>query len=87
LHDFTNAYRAFDLDFVRKLNLKSNGFEISAEITFKSWFASGKVCEVEGQQRKRLKGESSFSFKKFGFAYLKMFLRAVVYRFTRISLW
>jgi len=80
LEDLTNAYRAFDIDFVRKLNLTSNGFEISAETTFKVWFASKKVCEVEGMHRKRKKGESTFSFRKFGFAYFRMFTRAVLRR-------
>src|SRR2546428_4292627 len=43
--DTTYAFRAFDADFVRRLGLKSGGFEISPEITFTVIFAGGQAGE------------------------------------------
>ena len=60
--DTTYAFRAFDTDFVRKLGLKSEGFEISPEVTFKVVLAGGKVGEVSGRQTRRLRGKSKFRF-------------------------
>ncbi len=60
--DTTYAFRAFDADFVRNLGLKSGGFEISPEITFKVVFAGGKVGEVNGRQTRRVRGKSKFRF-------------------------
>ncbi|MGA3055473.1 MAG: glycosyltransferase family 2 protein [Candidatus Korobacteraceae bacterium] len=60
--DTTYAFRAFDAHFVRKLGLKSGGFEISPEITFKVVLAGGKVGEVSGRQTRRLRGKSKFRF-------------------------
>ncbi len=62
--DTTYAFRAFDADFVRKLGLKSEGFEISPEVTFKVILAGGKVGEVGGRQTRRLHGKSKFRFLK-----------------------
>lgn len=62
--DTTYAFRAFDTDFVRSLGLKSGGFEISPEITFKVILAGGKVGEVSGRQTRRVRGKSKFRFFK-----------------------
>jgi dolichol-phosphate mannosyltransferase len=60
--DTTYAFRAFDPAFARGLGLKSGGFEISPEITFKVVFAGGKVGEVKGRQTRRVRGKSKFRF-------------------------
>lgn len=60
--DTTYAFRAFDVDFVRKLGLKSGGFEISPEITFKVVLTGGRVGEVSGRQTRRVRGKSKFRF-------------------------
>jgi hypothetical protein len=60
--DTTYAFRAFDVRFVRKLGLKSGGFEISPEITFKVVLAGGRVGEVSGRQTRRMRGKSRFRF-------------------------
>jgi len=60
--DTTYAFRAFDADFVRKLGLKGEGFEISPETTFKVILAGGKVGEVPGRQTRRIRGKSKFRF-------------------------
>lgn len=60
--DTTYAFRAFDIAFVRNLNLRSAGFEISPEITFRTHFAGGKIGEVAGRQVRRVRGASNFRF-------------------------
>ena len=58
--DTTYAFRAFDLDFIKSLGLRSDGFEISPEITFKTFFSEGKIGQVPGQQTQRIRGKSKF---------------------------
>jgi hypothetical protein len=40
------CYKLFRTDFLKTLNLKSNGFEIEAEITCKTLKAGGKIKEI-----------------------------------------
>ncbi len=40
------CYKLFQADFLKRLDLKSNGFEIEAEITCKALRAGGKIKEV-----------------------------------------
>ncbi len=62
--DTTYAFRAFDLDFVRNLGLRSDGFEISPELTIKTFFSGGRIGEVPGYQTRRVRGKSKFLFSK-----------------------
>lgn len=81
--DTTYAFRAFDTDFVRKLGLKSGGFEISPEITFKVILASGRVGEVSGRQTRRVRGKSKFRFSRAFRGYSRVFLEAFYLRLRR----
>jgi len=76
LTDITYAFRGFDLDYMRGLNLESEGFEISPEITLKTWLSGGRICELQGRQGSRLRGESKFAFSRVGFGYTKVLLKA-----------
>jgi len=67
--DTTYAFRAFDIEFVKKLNLCSDGFEISPEVTFKTFFSGGKIGEIPGKQTTRVRGKSKFIFSKAVFGY------------------
>lgn len=60
--DTTYAFRAFDLAFLRGLGLRSTGFELSPEITFRAHFAGAKIGEVPGRQTRRVRGKSTFRF-------------------------
>jgi dolichol-phosphate mannosyltransferase len=82
--DITYAYRAFDLDYVRKLGLKSEGFEISPEITFKTYLSGGHISEIQGRQTTRARGGSKFLFRKAGYGYTRVLLEAIVMRLRRI---
>jgi glycosyltransferase involved in cell wall biosynthesis len=82
LKDITYAYRAFNLDWIRSLTLDSRGFEISPEITLKTWLYKGRICELKGRQGRRIRGESKFIFSHQGWGYSRILLRAAFCRFT-----
>jgi len=81
VRDITYAFRGFDLDYVRGLNLQSGGFEISPEITLKTWLSGGRICEIKGRQGRRLAGESKFFFSREGAGYTRVLLQAAMQRF------
>lgn len=78
--DITYAFRAFDLDWAVSLNLESGGFEISPEITLKTFIRGGKIVEIKGRQGRRLVGESKFLFSKEGFGYCAVLIQAAFMR-------
>jgi dolichol-phosphate mannosyltransferase len=75
IRDITYAFRAFDLDWVRQLKLESGGFEISPEITLKTFLKGGRICEIKGR---RIQGESKFLFSKEGSGYARVLLKAAI---------
>ena len=78
--DVTYGFRAFRLDFVRRLKLESVGFEISPECSLKAYFVGGKIGEVTGQQGRRTVGASKFFFRRVFKGYFQIFLRGVLHR-------
>ena len=83
LKDMTYAYRAFYLSYIKNLKLESHGFEISPEFTLKTHLYGGRICEIKGSQGRRIKGESKFTFTKSGPGYIRILLKAFVYRLTK----
>lgn len=79
--DTTYAFRAFDADFVRRIGLHSDGFEISPEITFRTYFAGGKIGEVAGGQTRRVRGASNFRFAGVALGYARVLLEGIGMRF------
>jgi dolichol-phosphate mannosyltransferase len=83
--DPTYAFRAFDLEFMRALGLSATGFEISPEITLKTWLRGGRIHELPGQQGRRIAGESKFVFSKQARGYARVLLGAILaYRTRRV---
>lgn len=82
LADYTNAFRVFDRRIFTRYGAESGGFEISPEITFKAWFATHSVGEIDVRQLKRASGQSKFSFVRAGPGYGKILIKAVVNRLT-----
>jgi dolichol-phosphate mannosyltransferase len=82
IQDITYAYRGFNMDFIRSLGLMSHGFNISPEITFRTYYAGGKICEIPGRQGRRYRGVSKFLFSKAYLEYGGMLLRAFICRVT-----
>lgn len=83
LKDTTYAYRAFDLDYVRAIALKSDGFEISPEITFSVFLSGGRIAEVRGRQTRRVTGMSKFVFRRAAGGYSRVLLKAFARRCLR----
>jgi dolichol-phosphate mannosyltransferase len=76
--DPTYAYRAFSIDYVRGLNLESAGFEISPEITLKTWLRGGRIAELPGGQGRRVAGESKFVFSRQALGFGRVLVKAAV---------
>ena len=86
--DPTYAFRGFSIPFVRALNLDSGGFEISPEMTLKTWLRGGKIGELEGRQGRRVAGASNFIFSKQAAGFGRVLIASIVaHRFgTRESI-
>jgi glycosyltransferase involved in cell wall biosynthesis len=78
--DPTYAFRGFDVDFVRSLRLKSGGFEISPELTLKTWTEGGRIHELRGRQGRRVAGESKFLFSQQALGYGRVLVEAAARR-------
>ena len=82
LSDYTNAFRVFDRRIFERYGPEGGGFEISPEITFKAWFATRRVAEVDVCHLKRASGQSKFSFLRAGPGYGKILIKAFINRLT-----
>ena len=78
--DITYGYRAFRLSFIRKLNLHSDGFEISPECSVKAFLAGGRIGEVPGQQTHRKIGSSKFYFRRVFKGYFAVLVKGLLHR-------
>ena len=76
------AFRVFDRRIFARYGPESGGFEISPETTFKAWFATRSVTEIDVCHLKRAAGQSTFSFLRAGPGYGKVLLKAFVNRVT-----
>jgi dolichol-phosphate mannosyltransferase len=74
--DPTYAFRGFDLEYAKGLGLKSRGFEISPELTLKTWVNGGKIHELRGRQGRRVAGESKFLFSEQAVGYMRVLFEA-----------
>lgn len=83
LKDTTYAYRAFNVDYVRSLNLTGSGFEISPEMTFAVFLSGGKIEEIRGHQTRRVTGMSKFLFRRAAGGYSQALLTAFFRRLFR----
>lgn len=84
--DTTYAFRAFDIEFVRSLGLRSDGFEISPELTIKTFFSGGRIGEVTGYQTRRVRGKSKFLFSRAMRGYARVLVEGFNMRLIRASL-
>jgi glycosyltransferase involved in cell wall biosynthesis len=84
--DTTYAFRAFDLDFVRSLGLRSTGFEISPEITFRAFFSGARIGEVPGRQTRRVRGRSTFRFARVTLSFARVLIEGLLMRLGLVHL-
>jgi dolichol-phosphate mannosyltransferase len=77
-HDATNAFKAYRTAWLRSLSLEGDGgFEISMEITIKTWLAGGHVSELPATWTDRAAGTSKFRMLKWLPKYLHWYLYAI----------
>ena len=69
--DVCYGYRAFKKSAVKRLGLKSNGFDIETEISIKCAKKGLKVLEVPSFEKKRKSGKSRLNTIRDGFLILR----------------
>lgn len=75
IHDITSGYRIHKRKVLKKLKLKSWGFEIHAEIPLRARMLGFKVGEIPITYAKRLAGRSKLKYAKMGPRYLGVMLK------------
>lgn len=76
--DLCYGYRAFRNGVWKKLNLRSTGFGIEAEISIKAAKKNLKILEVPSFEKKRLYGRGKLMTFKHGWVILKTILKELV---------
>lgn len=70
--DPTNGLKAYNKNFLDKIEIKSEGFEVNAEIFLKALKENLRITEVPVEWKKRKAGVSKFTLLKVGSRYLKV---------------
>ncbi|MBI2079129.1 glycosyltransferase family 2 protein [Candidatus Micrarchaeota archaeon] len=68
--DTQNGFRAVKVESLKKLNLKSDRFEIETEEVMKLLKAGGKISEIPSMELERKHGSSGISIMKEGWRYV-----------------
>lgn len=80
--DVTNAFRMYRTDFLRRVEIESQGgFELSLELTVKAWAYGFKVGEVPSVWTDRAGGESKFKLVAWLPHYLRWYVAALGWRY------
>jgi glycosyltransferase involved in cell wall biosynthesis len=81
-HDIANAFKMYRKKVLDCINIKAGGFEISMELPLKAYYSGFKITEVPTVWKERKKGKSNFKIFRLIPKYLKLYLWAIVKRFT-----
>lgn len=76
--DVSNSFKCYRKAVLDSIRPKSEGFEISMEITLKAYFANFSITEVPTSWKGRFIGKSKFYLLKVGPAYVKLYLWAIL---------
>jgi glycosyltransferase involved in cell wall biosynthesis len=77
IHDSTNSFKLYDAEMLNSLKLESQGgFELSLEITVKSFLAGYRLAEVPTTWRDRTQGTSRFRMWRWLPRYLQWYFFA-----------
>lgn len=83
-HDPTNSFKAYSAAFLARCPIESRaGFALALELTVKAHFSGARVEEVPATWIDRVAGESRFRLFQWLPEYLRWYLRAIVWRFSR----
>jgi dolichol-phosphate mannosyltransferase len=80
IRDSTYSFKMYNRIQIMAMGLTSNRFSISPEITFKILLLGGKIVYIAGSQGTRVYGISKFKFRKEGFGFAWVLLRAFLHR-------
>ena len=76
--DPTNMFKAYDKEFLNKVNIQSeNGFTLGLEMTIKAKLHGYKIGEIPTIWIDRSFGESKFNFRKFLPSYIHWALKLI----------
>jgi len=78
LKDPTNAYRCLRRELFSQFKITANDFSFSAELTFKAWKKGLRIVEIPGRHGRRIRGRSSFSFRKVAWPYVRALLSTIL---------
>jgi hypothetical protein len=82
IKDPTYAFRAFNIEHFKKMKIESGGFEVSPELTIKTFLTKGRIAEISGRQGRRFSGETKFLFARAGWGYGEVLLKGIILHFT-----
>lgn len=76
-HDVANAFKMYRKKVVDRINIESNGFEISMELALKAYFLGFNITELPTVWRERQKGGSNFKMLSLAPNYSRWYLWAI----------
>lgn len=82
-HDVANAFKMYRKKVIDNIDIRSEGFDISMEITLKGYYAGFKITEVPTVWRERTRGKSSFKMLKLFPNYFKLYLWGILKALNR----
>jgi glycosyltransferase involved in cell wall biosynthesis len=59
IHTFTGMVRAYDVEFLQRLNLKSKGMDVNPEIIYKAILLRARIAEIPARLEWELPGEGA----------------------------
>lgn len=63
-HDLPNSFKMYKKEILNKINIEAKSFDISMEITLKTFFLGYKIAQVPTVWQERQQGKSSFKMFK-----------------------
>ena len=75
--DVPNAFKMYRRAIMEGIEIKSRGFEVSAEIPLKAYFRGARISEVPTVWKEREAGKSHFKLFKMGSRYVPLYLWAI----------
>lgn len=81
-HDIANAFKMYRKIVLDSIDIESCSFELSMEIPLKAYYLGFRITEVPTVWSERTKGKSSFRMFKLLPNYLKLYIWAILKRFT-----
>lgn len=86
LKDFSNAFKMFRREILKKVEIESKGFEVTAEMLLKAHLLGAKITEVPVKWFGRKSGESKLGSFSFSLSFLTIKLPKIGWRYGVLAL-